>query len=338
MKKKRAFWNAGLASIGILILILDAKTALEGAKEGLAVCTQTVVPSLFPFFIMSSLLTGNISAFRSKQLAWLGKALGIPHGAELIWITGLLGGYPIGAKCVCQAFEDGSIDRDTASRMLGFCSNAGPAFIFGMTAVFFPGNIFPWLLFCIQLLSSLITGVFLPGRTHITATHITAKNATWNDALQSALRGICSVCGWIILFRVILNMSSRWFLWLLPDPVRVLLTGITELSNGILALNQISSEAERFILCSALLSFGGLCVAMQTAAVTGSVGLGAYFSGKLFQTAVSVFLASAACTVLYGTGALYCLGSAAISFGFLLHFYGKKKKTVAIRERLVYNG
>lgn len=338
MKKSHAFWNAGLAAIGVWILILDAKTALEGAKEGIAVCIQTVVPCLFPFFVMSSLLTGNISGFRTKHLAWIGKILGIPHGTELIWVTGLLGGYPIGAKCVHQAFESGSIDKNTARRMLGFCSNAGPAFIFGMTSIFFPGNIYPWLLFGIQILSSLITGVFLPGRTPVTNANMPVKNVTWNEALQNALRGICSVCGWIILFRVILGMSTRWFMWLIPDQAAVILTGLTELSNGILILEKITSVPERFILCSGLLNFGGFCIAMQTGAVTGSLGFGAYFPGKFLQTAVSIFLASALCAALYGVGALYCLISLAVLLSFVLYFYEKKKKTVAIPEMLLYNG
>ena len=39
------------AALGMLVLILDSKTALAGAREGIDLCIRTVIPSLFPFFL-----------------------------------------------------------------------------------------------------------------------------------------------------------------------------------------------------------------------------------------------------------------------------------------------
>ena len=46
-----------LPCAAMLALILDSKTALLGAQSGLDLCVRTVIPSLFPFFVISILLT-----------------------------------------------------------------------------------------------------------------------------------------------------------------------------------------------------------------------------------------------------------------------------------------
>jgi len=98
------------------------------------------------------------------------------------------------------------------------------------------------------------------------------------------------LCGWILCFRILLSFLDRWFLWMLPEPVRVLIWGLLELSNGCCALTQVESESLRFVICSLLLAFGGLCVAMQTASVTEGIPMGAYLYGKLLQTGFALIL------------------------------------------------
>ena len=50
--RKKQLWTGIAASMGMLVLILDGKTALEGARQGIELCLRTVVPSLFPFFLL----------------------------------------------------------------------------------------------------------------------------------------------------------------------------------------------------------------------------------------------------------------------------------------------
>ena len=65
---------------------------------------------------------------------------------------------------------------------------------------------------------------------------------TLPDALQCSLKIMANVCGWIILFRILIAFMTRWVLWLLPVPAQVAITGILELSNGCCALDKISNE------------------------------------------------------------------------------------------------
>ena len=105
------------ASIAMLVLILDSPTALSGAKNGIEICLQSVIPSLFPFFVLSILLTSGLTGQRSPIIRPLSFFTGIPQGSESIFLTGLLGGYPVGAQAVGSAYRMGVLTDTEAARM-----------------------------------------------------------------------------------------------------------------------------------------------------------------------------------------------------------------------------
>lgn len=279
-----------LSALGMLLLILDPKTALGGAKEGIELCLITVIPSLFPFFVLSILLTASLSGLQTKLLRPVGRLCGMPSGTESLLLIGLLGGYPTGAQAVTQAYQGGQLGKEQAQRLLGFCSNAGPAFIFGICASLFPQKWMAWLLWAVHILSALIVGAVLPDREHSTGRITKATQITLPQALDRALKTIGRVCGWVVLFRILIAFIDQWLLWRLAPGWKVLLSGLLELTNGCCQLSAIENIGLRFLLASVFLSFGGLCVTMQTVSVTGELGLGYYLRGKVQQTGFSVLL------------------------------------------------
>ena len=306
------------------LLILDAKTALSGASDGLELCIRVVLPSLFPFIFLSVLLTGSLSGRRIPWLEPLGRLCGIPAGAEGLLAVGLMGGYPAGAQSIAQAYRNGSLSRTDAHRMLGFCSNAGPSFLFGILGtVFEPAAL--WALWGIHILSAILTGMLLPGRSMRRISENEGTSPTLPESLERSLKTMASVCGWVILFRVLLAFARRWFLWLLPPDGQILFSGLLELTNGCCLLPEASGPGARFVLASALLAFGGICVCLQTVSVTADLGTGQYFPGKRLQTTISLLLSLPAQRLLYPAAeqwdihpALYLLPVAV-----LLHFLAK---------------
>lgn len=287
----RRKWTALISSFGLLMLILDAKTALYGAGQGVDICIRSLMPSLFPFFVISILLTGAMNGISIPILRPLGQLCGIPEGGESLLAVGLLGGYPVGAQAVSQAFRDGKLSKATAQRLLSFCSNAGPAFFFGIVAAKFPHYWMGWVLWGIHILSALLVGMIFPKKEKCAVQVEPGQPVTLSDALSRSIRVMSGVCGWVILFRVIIAFLERWVLWLLPSDVQIVLTGILELANGCCQLGQIESVGSRFIIASGILAFGGVCVTMQTVTATQGLGLGCYLPGKILQTFISVVLA-----------------------------------------------
>lgn len=276
---------------GLLLLILDARTALQGAREGIRLCLYTIVPSLLPFFFLSMLLTGALMGTTVGFLRPLGAILGIPAGSESLLITGILGGYPTGAQAVAQNWRNGYLDANNANRMMVICNLAGPAFLFGIVGSQFSSVSVAWMLWMIHVLSALFTAAMLPKPIQQFTSVRRGTPISVTEAVSRSIRVMATVCGWIVLFRVILAFLGRWFLWMLPISLQVLIFGLLELANGCCALHQIPHEGLRFILASAMLSFGGLCVCMQTASVTSGLDFRGYVPGKLLQTAISIILA-----------------------------------------------
>lgn len=278
------------AGIGMLILILDSKTALAGGLAGVQICMMNVIPALLPFFVLSILISTAFTGADIPLFRPLSRLCRMPRGSESLLILGLLGGYPTGAQGVSQAYRQGQLRKEEAHRLLGFCSNAGPAFLFGIASTVFPYPWLPWALWIIHIISALITGLLLPGGSKTSVRLPVGKAVTLTQALEQSIGIMAKVCGWIIIFRMIQAFLDRWLLWLIPLASRVGIIGLLELANGCLELPTIADVGLRAVLCSAFLSLGGLCVAMQTLSVTGSLGLGMYIPGKILQCTVSILL------------------------------------------------
>jgi hypothetical protein len=101
------------------------------------------------------------------------------------------------------------------------------------------------------------------------------------------------ICGWVILFRVLITVTERWMLWFLPVSAQIVVRGVLELANGIVSLSQIGNLGLRMIIVSTLLSFGGICVWMQTRSVVRDLSMRYYLPGKLTQSAISCMIATA---------------------------------------------
>ncbi len=290
MKNSKRVLPIIAAAVCMAVLIFDTKTAIYAGSEGMKLCISTLIPSLFPFFIVSAMLTSELMGHPIPILSGLGRLLRIPVGAESVVIVGLLGGYPVGAQAVKSAYDSGCLQRKDAKRMLAFCSNAGPAFLFGVGARLFPELKYCWLLWGIHILSSFLVAVITPGGSREAIRLSPGAPVSVTRALRKAIETMALVCGWVVVFRVILGFGERWFLWLLPSRAQLLAGGLLELAGGCCSLLRLGSLGERFMLCSLFLGFGGFCVLLQTKSVTEGLDFSLYLPGKLTQSAISLLL------------------------------------------------
>lgn len=286
--KLRQWLSGSIGCIGILFLILDGKTALMGAREGIELCIETLIPSLFPFFLFTSLLTGAFVGQTTPLLRPLGRLFRMPKGTESLLVASFLGGYPVGAQSVEIAWEHRQLTKQDAERMLSFCSNAGPSFLFGIVAFSFPERQAAWILWGVHIITAWMVNrlLFCPQQSSCKPAIFLPKG----NAMLTSVKTMGCVCGWVIMFRIILRFLDRWFFWKLSDSCRVAVTGILELSNGCCSLSQIPDLKLRFIICSGLLAFGGLCITLQTSSVIHGLSMKYYCMGKLLQSVFSVIL------------------------------------------------
>ena len=111
--------------------------------------------------------------------------------------------------------------------------------------------------------------------------------------LKRSLSVIAQICGWVILFRMLITFIDEWFGFIIPISVQPLLYGLLEITNGCLSLHLIPDSGIRFIICSVMLAMGGFCVTMQTASIISqNLKLSHYCFGKLMQAAISAALSA----------------------------------------------
>lgn len=341
MKERKNLIYGLIACCVMMVMILDTRTAFQSAQEGIGICIRTVIPSLFPFLALSSLISSCLLGQRIGFLQPIARFCKIPNGAESLLVLGFLTGYPIGAQLITQAYRDKKLSAVTARRMLGFCNNAGPAFLFGMLSPLFANAKTVWILWAVHILSALLVSCILPA-SKVTATTISpCDGKSFPESLQNALKAIAGICGWVVLFRILLGFCNRWFLWLFPAAIQVFISGLLELANGCVLLQNIPQEGTRFLLSATMLSFGGLCVGMQTVSVTSELGTGWYFPGKVLQTVITVLISTLLQPILFTDSEaaslpLPCL--LALVFILLTFIYALyRKKVVAFSGGLMYN-
>lgn len=210
--------TAALCAIGLACFPADAA---QGASSGLTFCIQVLIPSSFPFLVLSSFFVhSGLSQRLGRLLCPITRFLfRLPGSCGATILLSLAGGYPVGTRGIATLYQNRTISQKQANQMFYFCVNAGPAFTISVIGAGLYGS--PRLglyLFVSGTVASLILGVVLGQFSRKQNTPIeqpeTPKPAVpWGDALVlsafDAARGMVSACSFVILFATALSLFER---------------------------------------------------------------------------------------------------------------------------------
>ena len=306
---------AVICSLGTLAaLIFSSAAVLDSCKAALMLCAELIIPSLFPFVVVSIILNRlGLPGFIARASAPAARLLfGVSGAGSSALIMGLMGGYPLGAAYIADMHESGAIDTDEAEQLLGFCNNSGPAFIIGAVgAGVFSSAKVGIFLYLVHISAAILTGIILKSRR---VTSSAAKPAAPSplpfslalpEAVKQAVTAIINVCGFVVCFSVFVGLldahgvfsvlvgfiSARTGFEL--HWVRALLMGILELGSGVGAMRGLYALPINLALAAFILGWGGLSVHFQTLALlAGSNIKGAlHFAGRLISASIACVLA-----------------------------------------------
>lgn len=284
----------------IAVMLTNPAQSIEAAKRALLLCGNALIPSLFPFFVFSSLLIQfGFARVLAKPMAHIMHPLfGVSGSGALCFILGILSGYPLGASCVCDLYREGGITKHEAEKLLAFCNNSGPLFIIGSVgaAMFFNQTI-GIMLYVVHILSAISVGIILgcfgrkkggkeaaQPRSTINAKPI---GVILKDAVVGAVNNMLLVCGFTILFAVIISAVAGY----LPAGVGAVLgSGLLEISTGVYNASAAAlGLSERLILTSAIIGFAGLSVHFQVMGIVSKTDLRIkpYLIGKALQAVIA---------------------------------------------------
>lgn len=187
----------------VLILYFSAQTK-QGISEGLKICADTIIPSLFPFLCLSN--TAILSAKGGGILSKIySKIFNLPRNTAPVFLFSLIGGFPIGALMAAGLYEKGDISKKCARRLATFCFCSGPAFCISAVGEKMCASKKEGIyLFIGSALSACIMG-FVAGRlgkkeeaNSITSTALPLSQAV-NTAVERSIKSILNICAWITL-------------------------------------------------------------------------------------------------------------------------------------------
>lgn len=299
-------------------LVCFPAEAVEAASSGLKLCLDVIVPSLFPFFVISTLTVEMGLAEKMGRLIepLMRKLFNVSGACASAFVLGFVGGYPVGAKTAIALYERGECSRREAERLLSFCNNSGPAFILGVVgAGVFSDNRVGLLLYFVHGLASVITGICfrrwrggsdsrLPLRRQ-TAENRKSFAAVFTEGVKSSFASTVNICGFVIFFTVLIKMlvisgalpaAARLVsrvLGMEADTARRLLTGVIEMSSGVWSLSSAADSLSAGAAMAAfMLGWAGVSVHCQTLSFLCVSGLsaGTYIAGKFMHGLISAAL------------------------------------------------
>jgi len=296
----------------MLVLILASSDVINCCRSALLLCAELIVPSLFPFFVLSILLSRlGFPVLLSKYLSGAAEKLFHVSGAGAsAFFVGICGGYPMGAAYVADMVQSGSIGTDEGERLLAFCNNSGPAFIIGaMGSGAFHSTGAGVFLFAVHIISALICAFFLSRGTNHGALPeepaSTPFSAAFPEAVRQAVSSILNVSGFVICFSVFIGLlDANGFIPAISGYIsritgaelhfsRALICGIFELGSASGAMRFLSISPLNLALAAAVLSWGGISGHFQTYAIISDTKLKGtlHFAGRLISAVAAFILA-----------------------------------------------
>ncbi len=306
--------------LSVIGLVSNPAETTDAAKDGLLLCYNVIIPSLFPFFVLSTMVVElGLARYLGRALDKIMRPLFNVSGAcAMAFALGFIGGYPTGARTAISIYENGLCTKREAERLLSFCNNSGPAFILGVVgAGVFSSSKAGILLYLAHAVSSIIVGIIFRfyGREkgenkvypamQIETVQITTS---FTKAVVSSFQSTINICAFVVFFTVAIRMLFMFgiipfvadILGVILTPIgggatdaERLLTGMIEISSGVWSLRDAATGArEQLAMAAFMLGWAGISVHCQVLSFIGQSGLTTrtYIVGKILHGLISAIL------------------------------------------------
>ena len=267
LKKSKLLLLWTITLLSLFLLLAFPKDIRNGGSNGAFLCIQVLIPSLFPFMILSDFLVRSGLTLRIPKL--FGKIsellFKLPKETFAVFLLSLIGGYPVGARGIKALFEKGHINESEAKRMALFLIGAGPGFLLTFIGSVMLRDIKAgYILLISQTITIILTGILTRFSKDSSLRASTEKNTGREnidagclvESVNSTVKAIAQLSGLVVMFSAIcevyLNLAGGNVL-LRP------LCAFLEITTG----SKILSEGYPLPLISFFTAFGGICVHLQ---------------------------------------------------------------------------
>lgn len=249
---------------GLIIFPETVLTAAQGAMHG---WYTSVAPALFPFMALMPLLTCAESVFFYERLLgrWMRPVLNLPGAAAPAIVVSMLAGSPAGAVAAVRTCSAAGMTRSELERLVLCVCGLSPAFLItGVGAAMLGDPAAGRILLRAQVASQLILLICTRGTRPDVP--LPERPPAWHDdAVRSAVQGILTVCGYMVVFSVAASVLGRF---LRSEAVSAGVLALLDLPSGARKLSNLQLPYEEKLLLTAFFcGLGGVCIAAQNLSV-----------------------------------------------------------------------
>lgn len=295
----KLFPAAFLLFVFAFFFLLYPKKTAANVSEGIELCLGVVVPSLFPFMVLSSAFSSSVlceklGAFFKKPVSFV---FALSPACFCPVLISLFGGYPTAAFCARQLFERGEISKRDFRRLLLFAVNPSPSFAVGAVgSMLLSSKKAGAVIFASIIVSSFILGIF----SRLVKTGENENNESFAplspslsfskilvDSIMKSGRSMLFICFSVLFFSAALAVTDTVF----PSREGAMFFG---------ALFEVTCAAKRCCgvlpteIIAGIVAWGGLCTHFQVMNEVSLSGLktSVFLSFRLLHGALSVVVCS----------------------------------------------
>ncbi len=280
----KEIYSASIAAVCLLSMYIFPETVKTAVSKSLQICGNTLIPSLFPFITCTRICSELIIRHKKSSKNRFIPIINVSLNGLIIFILGLISGFPGGAVLAGSAYSTGAITKKEAQRITAFSNSVSPPFcimVFGNEVMKneLCGITVLTAIVAVNIIFFIISGFVSLSRDKETQTEEVIPFTTYKKTNTSSIIADSSVimlniCAFVTYFYCLGNLIHKIFslYFKIPSVISAVLYSSLEISGGIVALNELSF-GQKFLYGSMLLGFGGVSAIMQVWSVCEKFGL-----------------------------------------------------------------
>ncbi len=267
-----------MSTFCFILILRNADVAIEYMGRGLTLCARTVIPSLFPFMVISELLvqSGAGEALGRIFSRFMRTVFGLSGAGSTAVFLGSLCGFPVGAKTAVSLLDRNMISKSECEHLLTFSNNPSSAFLISAVGVSLFGNRrLGTVLYFTVLGSSFAVGFVFrffvrekggpTNHPHFPSGLHPGGVEMFTGAVSGAATGMLLVCAYVIFFSTLSGTLSclRGLSGGMNPTLYACFCGFLEMSGGISEASSLTNGHTALILTAAIAGWSGLSVHCQ---------------------------------------------------------------------------
>jgi len=301
---KKYIYSAAILII-LIFMFTNPGDAVDASKTGVILWSETIIPTLLPFMVLSNLIIQLDIVHMITYFFWpiCNKIFGLSSYGTYAFIIGFLCGYPMGAKVAADLVQKQYISRVEGQYLLNFCNNVSPMFVITYiiinslqkTELLIPTLV---IIYGSPIICAILLNYGYRKKLGFTetshkkgASKVQISFELVDTCIMDAFENVTKLGGYIILFALISKIISHIPLHNLF--IKNLLMGVAEITYGIQTIAKSNLVfANKYLLIIGITTFGGLSSLAQTESMIkkSNLSLTKYIGAKLLTATISIAL------------------------------------------------